>query len=185
MDDRQLMDRLKVGDQAAFDSIFRSYYPQLAGFLEAMLRDRAIGEELAQDVMLELWRRREQLELKESLRSYLFQAARNRALNHIRHERVARRNEPLVAGETSATVDHPEDSNLVDAEIETALRTAVAGLPDRCREVFELSRVNGLSYAEIAAALDISVKTVETQMGKALRVLREHMAPWLAAAGRK
>ena len=69
---------------------------------------------------------------------------------------------------------------LVDEEMDVAVRQAVAELPERCREVFELSRVRGLRYAEIATALEISVKTVEAQMGKALRLLRERLAPWLA-----
>jgi RNA polymerase sigma-70 factor (ECF subfamily) len=68
---------------------------------------------------------------------------------------------------------------LQDEEIQRALREAVAALPERCREVFELSRVQGLRYSEIAEAMDISVKTVETQMGKALKLLREKMSSWL------
>ncbi len=72
---------------------------------------------------------------------------------------------------------------LVEEEIDIALRAAVSDLPDRCREILELSRVHGLRYAEIASALGISVKTVEAQMGKALRILRERLAPWLPGGG--
>jgi RNA polymerase sigma-70 factor (ECF subfamily) len=142
-----------------------------------MLRERALAEEVVQDVMLEMWRRRETLSLDESLRAYLFRAAHNRALNHLRHERVKQRRMPYLAGESvSAPTAH---LRLVEEEIDEALHQAVRALPERCREVFELSRVHGLKYAEIASALDISVKTVEAQMGKALRVLREQLAPWL------
>jgi RNA polymerase sigma-70 factor (ECF subfamily) len=146
-----------------------------------MLRQRAVAEEIAQDVLLELWRRRESLEVEVSLRAYLFQATRNRSLNHLRHERVAREGESYAARDTA--VEATSVSRLVEEEIEQAVREAVSGLPDRCREVFELSRVQGLRYAEIAGVMGISVKTVEAQMGKALRVLRERLAPWLPEPG--
>jgi RNA polymerase sigma-70 factor (ECF subfamily) len=179
--DRELLDRLRDGDAEAFDAIFRAHYAHLVGVAEGMLGDRAAAEEIAQEVMLELWRRRESITLEVSLRAYLFRATRNRALNYIRHERVARRSQPHLVPERAAAPI--ADAELVQQEIDTALREAMAELPARCREVFELSRVHGLRYAEIARALDISVKTVEAQMGKALRVLRERLAPWLPDGG--
>ena len=141
------------------------------------MRSRAVAEEVVQDVMLELWRRRESLAEESSPQAYLFQSTRNRALNHIRHERVERKSEPELMRQTQISASAP--SLLVEDEIEVALKTAVAELPERCREVFELSRIHGLKYAEIATVLGISVKTVEAQMGKALRSLRVKLAPWL------
>jgi RNA polymerase sigma-70 factor (ECF subfamily) len=179
--DRELLDRLRRGDRDAFDAIFRAHYPALVGVAERVLGERAVAEEAAQDVMVELWRRRETLSVDESLRAYLFRSVRNRALNHLRHERVKQRAAPFAAGES---VTHAEaTARLEEEEIGAALRAAVDALPERCREVFELSRGHGLRYAEIAGVLGISVKTVEAQMGKALRVLRERLAPWLPGAG--
>jgi RNA polymerase sigma-70 factor, ECF subfamily len=177
VDERELLAGIRQGDEDAFDAIFRAHYAPLVGVAERMLRSRAVAEEIVQDVMLELWRRRESLPIEDSLRAYLFRATRNRALNHVRHGRVEREGQPHVVG---ATADPPTaPSTLVEEEIDTALRAALGDLPDRCREVFELSRVHGLRYAEIAATLGISVKTVEAQMGKALRILRERLAAWL------
>ena len=177
MDDHELLARLREGDQAAFDELFRVWYPALVRFAEGMLRDRAAAEEVAQEAMVELWRRREQLAPDGSARAYLFQSTRNRALNHIRHLRVRERAaEHLAPAAESTPTAH---SRVVEAELEAAVRAAVAELPDRCREVFELSRRHGLRYAEIAATLGISVKTVEAQMGKALRVLRAKLAGWV------
>jgi RNA polymerase sigma-70 factor (ECF subfamily) len=85
--------------------------------------------------------------------------------------------EPFAAREQA--IDAPAPSLLVEDEIKVALKRAVESLPDRCREVFELSRTHNLKYSEIAQTLGISVKTVEAQMGKALRVLREELRPWL------
>lgn len=177
MTDVDLLTRLRAGDSAAFDEIFREWYPSLVRYVQRMLRDQAVAEDIAQDAMLELWRRRERLTGDGPFHAYLWQSARNRALNHIRHERVTERAEPHVV---AISPEQPQaDAHIVEAEIEQALRRAVDGLPPRCREVFQLSRVRGLKNAEIADALGVSIKAVEAQMGKALRVLREELAPWL------
>jgi len=177
MDERALLERLRSGDQAAFDSMFRAHYAHLVGFAQGMLRDRAAAEDVAQEVMLEVWRRRAELSISESIRAYLLRATRNRSLNQLRHANVARRAEPQLVGEES--VNATGASQLVAGELRTALVAAVAELPPACRQVFEMSRGQGLRYAEIAARLEISVKTVESQMGKALRHLRMRLAAWL------
>jgi RNA polymerase sigma-70 factor (ECF subfamily) len=177
MDDNALIARIRQGDERAFDELFRSAYAQLVGAANVVLRDPAVAEEIVQDVMLELWRRRETLVVEDSLRAYLYRATRNRALNHVRHLAVQRRGEPQLRGESAAPPR--ADARLTAGEIQVALRDAIHDLPDRCREIFEMSRVQGLKYAEIAEILGISVKTVEAQMGKALRILRERLAAWL------
>jgi RNA polymerase sigma-70 factor (ECF subfamily) len=179
VDERETLNRLRAGAQDAFDDIFRSYYAQLVAVADSMLRERESAEDVVQDVMAELWRRRESIFFETSLRAYLFRAVRNRALNHIRHQRIAPRAEPDAALQIPVPA---ADRETLETEMQTALRAAVGQLPPRCREVFEMSRVHGLKYAEIAQSLDISVKTVEAQMGKAIRVLREKLAPWLPEA---
>jgi RNA polymerase sigma-70 factor (ECF subfamily) len=182
MDDLELLERLRRGDEQAFDSIFRTWYAPLVRMAESMLRRRAVAEEIVQDVMLEMWKRRERLAPDSSIRAYLFQSTRNRALNHVRHIRVEERDEAHVAPPSPA--GPPADALVVEEEIGDALRRAVDGLPPRCREVFELSRTHGLSNSEIAQTLGVSVKAVEAQMGRALRTLREELAPWLPAVQR-
>ena len=177
MDDRETLAGIRRGERDAFDAAFRAHYARLVAAAESVVRSRAVAEELAQDVMLALWMKRETLVVEDSLLAYLYRATRNRALNHVRHERVHQRAAPLVADAPSVSPTGP--SALADAEIATAVSAALEHLPDRCREVFELSRVQYLTYAEIAASLGISIKTVEAQMGKALRILREQLADWL------
>lgn len=177
MDERDLLERLKSGDQVAFDTIFRAHYAHLVTFAQTLLRDRATAEDMAQEVMFELWRRHSDIAITESLRAYLLRAARNRSLNRLRHANVARRAEPQLVGEE--TVNATGASELVADELRDAIAAAVAELPRACREVFELSRNRGLRYSEIASLLGISVKTVESQMGKALRHLRMRLAAWL------
>jgi len=177
MDDRALFERLSAGDQTAFDAIFRAHYAHLVSFAQGMLRDRATAEDVAQEVMLELWRRRADLAIHESLRAYLLRATRNRALNQLRHANVRRRAEPHLM--IDEAVGPTGTSQIVATELREAIAGAVAELPPACREVFELSRGQGLRYAEIATTLGISVKTVESQMGKALKHLRMRLAGWL------
>jgi RNA polymerase sigma-70 factor, ECF subfamily len=177
LNDRELLEGLRKGEDEAFATIFRANYPAMVGVCERMTRDRAVAEEIVQEVFLELWRRREKLTVEDSLRAYLFRSTRNRALNHLRHIKVEKQGEPFAAGPSATS---PVGSaNLVEEELQQALRSAVESLPDRCREIFEMSRVGGLRYVEIAETLGISVKGVEAQMGKALRLLRERLDPWL------
>ena len=177
MDDRELLARLARDDEAAYDTIFRAWYAPLVRATHAIVRDHGVAEDLVQDAMLELWRRRTQLDAEGSAQAYLFRASRNRALNHLRHLQVRRKS--AVYLETDEARDAPAPAQLVAAELESAVRQAIAELPPRCREVFEMSRTGGLRYAEIATALGISVKAVEANMGRALRTLRERLAPWL------
>jgi RNA polymerase sigma-70 factor, ECF subfamily len=182
MDDRELLERLSRGDEAAYDTIFRTWYARLVRLAESVVRDRAVAEELVQDVMLELWRRREQLAADGSPQAYLFRATRNRALNHMRHVKIEQRDAIYVAGEGSR--EAPAPARLEAEEIESAVQRAMDELPPRCREVFEMSRVQGLKYAEIATALGVSVKAVEAHMGKALKTMRVHLAQWLPRGDR-
>jgi RNA polymerase sigma-70 factor (ECF subfamily) len=147
---------------------------------ETIVRERALAEEIVQEVMLELWRRRESLEVEQSFRAYLVRSTRNRALNDIRHERVVAREAATAAIDPPSAPSAEEE--ILGAELEQAVRAAIEGLPENCREVFRLSREQGFRYTEIAAALEISVKTVEKRMGQALSELRDSLAPWLSSA---
>ncbi|HYD54607.1 MAG TPA: RNA polymerase sigma-70 factor [Gemmatimonadaceae bacterium] len=177
MSDADLLLRLRAGDAAAFEAVFRAWYAPLVRLAEGMLHDRGAAEEVVQDVMLELWRRRESLDSSGTPQAYLFRSARNRALNQLRHRRVQARTEPQLVAEVPAI---PRADAVAGAEeLAEAVRQAIESLPPRCREVFELSRMHGLRYTEIAQTLGVSIKAVEAQMGRALRTLRERLAPWL------
>jgi RNA polymerase sigma-70 factor (ECF subfamily) len=179
-DEGELLSRLRRGDEGAYAAIFRRHYPGLVVSATRLLVERAIGEDVAQEVMLELWRRRESLLRSGTVGAYLHQAARNRALNLLRHERTARRGEQFVRP-PGASDD--ADAAAITTELAEAVRAAIAALSGPQREVFELSRDRGLTYQEIAALLGLSVKSVEARMGRALKELRERLAPWLPEGG--
>ena len=177
VNERDLLDRLRAGDADAFDTLFRQWYPAVVRVADRIVRETALAEELAQEVFLGLWKRRASLAPDGTVQSYLFQSVRNRALNHLRHLAVERRGAvviPLMVEPVPAA-----DAEIESGDLERAISSAIAELPPRCREVFEMSRDRGLRYSEIAIALGIGVKAVEANMGRALKLLRERLSPWL------
>ena len=180
MDESELLARLRAGDDDAFDTIFREQYPVLVVSATRLLGERALAEEIAQDVMLELWRRRASLILTGAIRAYLHQATRNRALNQLRQARTAQRGEVYLRGPSEPS---SSDAHVISVELGAAVAKAMAALSGPQREVFEMNRQRGLTYNEIAELLGISVKSVEARMGRALKLLREALAAWLPEGG--
>jgi RNA polymerase sigma-70 factor (ECF subfamily) len=164
----QWVQRIRLGDEAAFESLFRAFAPGLCAFLGRYVESRAVAEDLVQDLFLTLWHKREELQITGTVDSYLFGAARNRALNYLRHERVTDRfrTSILERGEPHGSSEEGEILEMLEVQ------GAVETLPARCRLIFSLHHHHGLTYAEIARSLGLSVKTVETQMGRALKALR-------------
>ena len=177
--ERALQERIRGGDEAAFESVFRDNYAHLVRMAESIVRERALAEEIAQDVMLELWRRRESIQVEQSFRAYLLRSTRNRALNHVRHQRIVVREATIAAAAAESARAHSAEDEMLGTELERAVRNAITSLPENAREVFQLSRDRGLKYSEIAVVLDISVKTVEKRMGQALAELRDRLAQWM------
>ena len=178
--DAELLAGLRRGESSAFDTIFRDWYARLVLIADRIVGERQVAEDLAQEVFLELWRRRETLALETTVHAYLLQSVRNRSLNHLRHVQVRRRSATEVVEMSGSST--PADAETVAGELAVAIEQAMQSLTPRCREVFQLSRERGLKYSEIATQLGVSVKAVEAQMGKALRTMREHLAPWLPEA---
>ena len=160
------------------EALFQGYYAPLATAVVRIVRDRDVAEDLVQDVLARVWHNRASIELTTSWRAYLHRAALNAALRH--QQRAAR----SVAFDKAVGVTVPEPATpfhdtLADMhhrETSAAVTAALAHLPPECRRVFELSRFEEMSYREIAEALTISPKTVENQMGKALRILRQQLS---------
>ena len=173
--DAALLSRYNAGDGNVFDALFRKWYAPLVGFAQRVTCERADAEDVVQNVMGELWRRCGSLQIQGSLSGYLHTATRNRALNAIRSSRHA----VPVAAIDAERPGPSTDTLLEHAEFEVAVWEAVGTLAPACQEIFMLSRAQGLRYAEIAVTLGVSVKTVETQMGRALRILRTKLEPWL------
>lgn len=167
-----LLARIAAGDEAAFQWLFREWYTRLAEHAWRLLGERDAAEDAAQEVFVALWRGRERLPEAGALAGYLHRAVRNRALNQLR----ARKGEVADPdGQMVPAVDPDAPRRLEEEQLADQLAVALATLPPRTREVFLLSRDQGLTYAAIALTLGISVKTVETLMGRAIRALRDRL----------
>jgi len=136
-----------------------------------ILKDDHLAEDITQDVFLELWKKREERQINIALKAYLRRSVMNRCLNHIRDKRMAFEDEEKLP-EWPSTASNVL-ANMEAGELEQSLQKAVDGLPERCRIIFSLSRFEDLKYQQIADQLEISIKTVENQMSKALRVIRQ------------
>lgn len=167
----------RKGDKAAFESLFRAFYPRLVQYAHKILQDRDEAEEMVQQVFITLWEQQQELNIHSSLKSYLYRAVHNRCLNSIEKARVR----TLYAQETLANTSEEIQplQSLQHNELQKEMARALDKLPEQCRRVFELSRYEGLKYAAIAEVLGISVKTVENQIGKALRILRLELKEYL------
>jgi RNA polymerase sigma-70 factor (ECF subfamily) len=170
-----------IGNDAEFEALFRAHYAPLCAFVCRMIGSRAVAEELVQEVFLYLWEHRATWSAHTSVRTYLFTSARNATLNYRRREkleeRAAHSDEETIALFTRSQL--PIEREVALAEFERAVKRAIAQLPRRCGEVYALSREHFLSYAQIAEVLGISPKTVEVHMGRAFKVLRKQLAPYL------
>lgn len=172
--------RLRMGDQSALQELFNAYYPQLVAFASRLLSENDVAEDVVQDVFLSIWRNRERTQFsKENISPYLFGAVRKGATSRLRHAQVEKRWETRVLrGESDTSITRPAaaDEQARFNEIVSAARLVVDELPPRCRQAFLLRRQHGLSYAEIAQVMSIAPKTVEVQIGAALRTLRIRLA---------
>lgn len=178
------MARIRAGDTDAFEALFMAYYEPLVQFAFTHVGERASAEEVVQEVLLRVWEQRAQWEVRDSVRAYLYGATRNRALNWLRRSQLEQRwtiGAGAAADDESAAVPHaiPADERLQLREIDDAIRRAIARLPERRREVFVLSRQHHLTHEQIAAVLGISIKTVQEQIGRALKALRVSLADWI------
>ena len=177
--DNQIFEAVRFGDEAAYERLFRAYYPRLCGFAATLVTDREEAEEVVQTLFCRLWEQRDTLEVTTSVQAYLFRAVRNASLNHLKKVKIrdAYKSHNLTVMEQNHEF---QPDHAVHSELRLALEKAIAELPEQCRLIFKMSRFEELKYKEIAEKLGISPKTVENQMGKALKVLRLQMVEFLS-----
>lgn len=166
----RLIEGLQGGDKKVFDEIFKLYYTPLCHYCMRYVSDNQVSEEIVQDLFFKLWIKREHLILHASLQSYLYKAVKNHALNYINQKKIQEKHRQYVGFNVKDS--HNPFDQLEENDLELLIKGAILKLPDKRREVFELSRHEGLKYNQIALKLNISVKTVEAQMSKALEQLR-------------
>lgn len=176
MDEFELFERIKQRDTTAFDILFRKYYTPLCRFSYTICLSQTDAEESVQDMFVNLWEKAPTVNIDTSLKAYLYRSARNYTLNILKKQQTEEHHLSQYA-EIEEADEISEKTP--DAEIGRLIQAGVNTLPDRCREIFVLCKQEGLTYEEIAEYLNISKKTIDNQMGIALRKLREYLYPML------
>lgn len=169
--------KIREGDEKAFENLFNLYCQPLVNFACRYVFDLPVAENIVQDVFLTIWSKRVKLDPALNIKSYLYTAVKNQAFHHLRHVKVERSSADVI--QTSvAPIRTPEDE-WTEKEVTDTVHQAIAELPEKCRIIFSMNRFDRLTYAEIAEVLDISIKTVETQMGRALKYFRKRLSHYL------
>jgi RNA polymerase sigma-70 factor (ECF subfamily) len=174
--DTALAQAIKMGNIKEFENLFRQLYSALCGYAFKILKDTDQAEETVQEVFYNLWKKREQLAINVSVKSYLYKSVYNKCLHYIEHKTVINKHVATVEHSEMAYYS-PSDAIQTD-ELYAAYKKTLNQLPERCREIFQMSRKYGMKYSEIAEKLSISLKTVEANMGKALKEFRHSLAEY-------
>jgi RNA polymerase sigma-70 factor (ECF subfamily) len=174
--DTDQLHKVKFGDIQAFESVFNSYYKALVGYGRTILKDTDEAEDIVQQVFISIWEKRSEIEIHTSFRGLLYRSVYNACLNRIKHNTVRRSYEKEVQLTTSSSFTHED---IKQKELQKRIDDALNSLPDQCGRIFRMSRFEEMKYQEIADKLGLSVKTVENQMGKALRIMRENLKDYL------
>jgi RNA polymerase sigma-70 factor (family 1) len=170
----EFWEKIRLGDSTAFSYVFQKYYQALYQFAGRFVKDAQTAENIVQDVFVKLWTNRENCLITSSLKSYLYAATRNTALNFLSREKKQLSTEDLMSDRQDTTAN-PEE-RIIENEMIDEIHKAIEKLPEKCRYVYLMKRYDDLKYHEIAEILDISINTVKTQMKRALKSLLKNLA---------
>jgi RNA polymerase sigma-70 factor (ECF subfamily) len=171
--------RIKEGDVKVFETVFRTLYTPLYLYSLSITANAANAEDIVQELFYSLWKNRERLNILYSLKSYLYKAVRNRSLQFIEQQKTHRRTDEQITACSAEETDINPLSLLEYKELDELLRTCMKKMPERRQHIFRLHRFESRKYAEIAAGLGISVKTVEAEMTKALKLLKKEIERYI------
>ncbi|OFX89228.1 MAG: hypothetical protein A2W99_02200 [Bacteroidetes bacterium GWF2_33_16] len=178
--DSEVIDGIKIGNLKIFEQLFRDYYKQLCDFANRYLQSMDSAEEVVQDIFYNIWKKRNEINIKSSLKSYLYTSVKNNCLQQIRVHNLDLKYENYYKSHYNDESINPADE-LKAKELNERITQALNSLPEKCRQIFEMSRYDGLKYHEIANKLSISIKTVEANMGKALKHFRIYLKDYAEA----
>lgn len=178
-DDIELIEGLSQGRESAFEVLFLKYYTPLVVFARKVISDDDLARELVQDVFVNFFEKHKEINIHSSLKAHLYQSVKNRCLNQIKREQIRRDHHANIFLDKKNDEAFVEDK-LQETELETKIFAIVQSLPLQCKKIFEMSRYEGIPNQEIADELNLSKRTVETQISKALKLLRAQLADYLA-----
>jgi RNA polymerase sigma-70 factor (ECF subfamily) len=172
--------RIMMGDEQAFELLYRRYFVRLCAFANKFLSCPQSSEEVVQDIFLKLWENRSMLRSEESGKAFLFQAVHNKSLNLLAHEKVVNRYSEMIKAVYSQPEEFDVHESLMAKELNISIQSIINELAPECKRIFLMSRAEGKKHQEIAEELHISIKTVETQINRALKKLRIELSDYMA-----
>ncbi len=178
LDEGSIISLLAKRNEKAFEQVFKTHFKSLHAYAFTIVRDEMVAEELVQNIFFKLWERPESLSISGPVAAYLYKAVHNESLNHLKHLKVRQKHQSHVLHQMKNETESAA-KKIAFKELEGKLQKALQELPEQCRTIFQLSRFEDLKYREIADRLKISPKTVENQMGKALKLLRLKLIDFL------
>ena len=174
----RLQQELSQGSEKAFEEVFQLYFKVLAVFAKKFVNDLQIAEDLVQEVLVKLYENRKSVQFHTSLKAFLFQSVRNKCIDHLRSVKSKSDHHDHILH-----VNHAEqfdfNDTMIQAELEERIYKAISELPAQCQQVFKMSRLEGKKNQEIADTLNLSKRTVETQVSNALKRLRKDVFQYL------
>jgi RNA polymerase sigma-70 factor, ECF subfamily len=176
----EAFDQLELASKGrlSFETVFKNHFKNLHIYAIALVKDETDAEEIVQQVFYRLWEKKAHLQIQTSVTAYLYKAVYNASLNFLKHQKV-KTNYQLYAVKNSQSTPTPAAEKIQLTELQNSLSKALNDLPPQCGLIFRMSRYDDLKYQQIATKLGLSVKTVENQMGKALKILREKLVDFL------
>ncbi len=170
-EEQKLIEKIISGNEVAFDELFRKYYRKLVYFSMNVVKNRDSAEEVVQDLFVNFWEKKDKLQLKVSLKAYLYRAVYNNSVQFYKKQ------QRFVHNDSELPEELPDNyiDLLEQSEIEERIYQTIEQLPEKCKEIFKLKRFEELKNREIAEQLQISIKTVETQMTRALKFLTKNL----------
>lgn len=172
LEEKTIFEKIQKGDEKAFEQLFKSYYEYLCLFAAKIIEDEINAEEIVQDIFVKFWEKRTQINIETSIKNYLFRSVKNSCLNTIKHNKTRAQYAQHIAAE--AEKNNFRD-NYIEVDLAKKIEESIQALPTKRREIFRLSREEGLKYREIAEKLQLSIKTVEAQMSLAIKTLRDKL----------
>jgi RNA polymerase sigma-70 factor (ECF subfamily) len=172
VDEKHLLESLQKGDKKSFSYLFSKYYKDLVHFAFTFTRSSEVAEEIVQDVFVKFWENRHFIHISISVKSYLLKATQNKCLDWLKHQKI-KEHYKEIAPYITLLSENNTDQYLLLSELQTNLDKALSTLPGEVAEAFRLSRFADLKYTEIAEKQNVSVRTVEVRISRAIRLLRE------------
>jgi len=179
LEDKILIQGLAEGNSRIFDYIFLHYYSVLVAYVIKQGIDNAAAEDIVQDFFIKLWINRNSLSITESLKNYFFISIKNKCYDYFRHEKVEEKAKEMLLLDSEESFN--DRDHLAESDLRELINMAIGKLPDKCRKIFIMNRFKHMKPAEIAELEGVSVRTVEGHIGKAYKLLRKELKPYLPA----